>query len=70
MIWTNDPERDAERYHAMQARWLAGCPVCDACGYHIDDEFLYDDGEGLYHAECLLSKYRKDAEEFRPTEVY
>lgn len=58
MIFTDDPERDFDRWDMEQARREARLPVCEKCKKRIHDEDYYNDGEQILCEDCLLEKYR------------
>ena len=54
--YTNDPIRDAENYQADQEEWLKSRPICDQCGEHIQEEFMFQyEGEN-YCPDCWDDK--------------
>ena len=59
MIWTDNPERDADRYDAEQERNLAYCPICDKCGEPIQDEYAYQFVDGSWMCEECIESCRK-----------
>ncbi len=59
-MWTDDPERDADRYMEEAARWASRFPVCAICGEHIVEGEDYTDAIGEpIHWECFDEKYRR-----------
>ena len=58
MMWTDDPVADAAAYTEEQDRLLALRPVCDECGEHIQDEYMYViDGKNI--CPSCLEDYRE-----------
>lgn len=43
-----------------QARWLAGCPVCQHCQNPIQDEYLFVIEGDTLHERCVCDRYRKE----------
>ena len=60
MVFSDNPERDAERYQRQQERALADCIVCSVCGEPIQDDYAYDLGFDTWvHYECIDHFYRR-----------
>ena len=38
---SGDPLDDFDRLDREYTKWLEGCPVCDICDKHIQDEHYY-----------------------------
>ena len=56
-----------EEYSARQERWLNERPVCVSCGHHIQDEYMYDFGDGFICEECkdeFVKDCRKDVDAY------
>lgn len=65
MMWTDNPERDAERYAADIERWEQKFPVCECCGEHIvSGEEYVEIGGKYYHTECLWNTKRTMEEDY------
>ena len=41
MSYTNEPALDAAQRDYERDRWLESRPICDWCGEHIQDEWMY-----------------------------
>ena len=54
MIYTGDPAHDFDMWAAEQEKKLERLPVCDMCGNHIQDEYLYNFGD-IVCEDCLRS---------------
>ena len=46
-------------------RWRESRPVCDACGQHIQDEYMYKTLRGNFCEECAEAYADELAEEFK-----
>ena len=60
---------DKFREHdARQNRWLRSRPICIRCREPIQDDYGYDDGDGLMCAECwderVREEYRVDVDNY------
>ena len=54
MSWTDDPVADFLRYDEEKEQALERRPKCANCDEHIQDDELYDFGDGvLICPECL-----------------
>lgn len=54
MFYTDNPERDADRYERQQEKGLEDCPICEVCGEPIQDDFAYLIGiDEWIHDECI-----------------
>ena len=57
-LWTQNPERDAERYYNDLEEQAEKLPVCSECGERIDGEVAFEiDGEYICE-ECLIENHR------------
>lgn len=52
-MWTDDPIRDFERYDAELEKALEKRPICDECGEHIQDDYMYVIGNYTLCEDCL-----------------
>ena len=57
MLWTDDPERDYDRYLAEQDEKLAACPVCTDCGDPIQSWFAYNVNGEYYCETCFNDRF-------------
>ena len=62
MIWTDDPVRDAANYEAERERKMQELPICDICGFRINDDYYYKIG-GLTICEGCLEDCRENTPE-------
>lgn len=53
-----------DAYEAEREKRLARCPICASCGEPIQDEYLYDIDDNLYHEECVKELYRQSTENY------
>ena len=51
-------------HDAKQEDWLNKRPVCEECGEHIQDEYLFEIAGVIYCEECVNDLFRKDAEDY------
>lgn len=60
---SGDPLYDLAMREKEQQEWEDSLPCCDCCGEKVDD-YVYDiDGEILC-IQCMIEKYRRDAEDY------
>ncbi len=52
-MFTDNPIGDFERYDHDQEEHLENLPVCDQCGEHIQDDYMYVIGDYTLCEECL-----------------
>lgn len=64
MFYSDDPERDLDRYLAAQDREIEKLPICSECGEPIQDEHFYLINDEPICSDCLESNYRKDTEDY------
>ena len=59
MSYTNNPIKDCHAHDSEGEEWLETRPVCEICGYHIQDEggFLFEDK--WYHNKCFHDEFWK-----------
>ena len=57
--FTDNPEKDAERFYAEQEKRLQDLPTCTICGEPIQDDYAYDIGFSEYVHEDCIEKLRK-----------
>lgn len=50
---TNDPVEDAENYFWEQNEWLSKRPVCDVCGYEVQEDHYYDINGRIFCSHCI-----------------
>lgn len=62
--WTDNPIRDFERWDAEQEEKLEKMPVCDECGEHIQDDYLYDIGGEILCRTCMENKYERSVDDY------
>jgi formylmethanofuran dehydrogenase subunit E len=60
---SDDPIRDFAKWEREQQAWEDSLPRCDSCGEPVDDYVFDIDGEVLC-IECMIAKYRRDAEDY------
>lgn len=56
-----------EEHCAKEERWLKTRPVCVSCGEPIQDEYMYDFGDGWICENCkdeFVKDARKDVEDY------
>ena len=53
MYYTNDPVADAERYYADREKQLESRPICEHCGEHITDDFMFEINGFNVHEDCI-----------------
>lgn len=58
MIWTDDPVRDAANYEAEREQQMKKLPICDFCGYHITDDYVWKVGGECYCEKCAEKLFR------------
>ena len=63
-MFTDDPIRDFERYDAMQEERLEQLPICDGCGQHIQDDYLFEIDGQILCDECMAQEYRREVEDY------
>lgn len=64
MIYTDDAERDFDRYDMEMERRRARLPVCDKCRKRIQaDEYFDIEGEILCR-DCMEDRYMKYTEDY------
>ena len=64
MFYTDDPERDFDRYDAEQQEQLEKLPVCSYCLEPIQDDYLYEINDEVICEECLNENFRKNVEDY------
>ena len=64
MYYSDDPERDLDRWLADQDRELEKLPICANCGNPIQDDYFYLINDKPICSNCLESNYRKDTEDY------
>lgn len=52
-MWTDNPERDFDRWDAEQEEWLDSLPECWCCGNHIQQEDAVRIDGKWYCDDCL-----------------
>ena len=62
MIRTDDPLRDFNRYEAEQFLWEQSRPICDDCGDHITDEYMWE-FHGFHYCENCVRNHRERIED-------
>lgn len=65
--YTDDPERDFDRWDMEQERRRARLPYCEdrKCRKRvIDDEVYYDIGNEILCEECMKRRYQRSVEDF------
>lgn len=63
-MFTDDPYRDFLRHDAEQEKLLERLPICDSCGEHIQDDYLFEVDGNLLCEECMIREHRRDVEDF------
>ena len=61
--YTDDPVRDWDSYCECQDALHDMLPMCIECDHHIEDEHLWDLGDGPMCEECAERLYRKRTED-------
>ena len=68
MIWTSDPERDADRYlDRLERDWerrMKHRPDCAICGERIEDDYAYCINGEWYHEECIEDCQQKFEDDY------
>ena len=64
MIYTDNAERDFDRWDMEQTMREARLPVCDKCGERIRDDEFYDDGDEILCEDCLKAKYGRSTADY------
>ena len=59
-----EPWEQHDRYSNEQERKLEQMPICEYCGFHIQDDYLWDIDGTLCHEKCAEELFRKDAENY------
>lgn len=59
MYRTSNPVADAERYSSEMDEQLERLPVCNECGFHIQQERAVYIGGNWYCDECLSENRRE-----------
>ena len=59
MYRTDDPERDFDRWQAVQEAKLERLPKCSHCEEHIQDDAYYEVHGTILCPECLETYYKK-----------
>lgn len=52
------------RHEAERENELARLPVCEVCGEHIQDDFLYEINDELICESCLNHYHRKHTDDY------
>jgi hypothetical protein len=52
-FYSNNPEKDYDRWLEANERWLESRPVCKWCGEHIQEEHAYQVGDDLVCESCM-----------------
>ena len=60
---SDDPARDFYRHDKERQEWEDTLPRCDECG-EIMDDFAYEINGDLLCIQCVIEKYRRDAEDY------
>ena len=60
MYYTDDPERDYDRYDRDQTEWLNSLPVCEHCGEPIQEDEWYEIDGAEIHEDCLRDYCREN----------
>lgn len=60
MFYSDNPERDFDRYEAEQQRKLDRLPKCAHCGEPIQDEDCYKIDGDLVHSDCATDYLEKN----------
>lgn len=62
-IYTGDPDRDAAVHLAQCDAEAKRLPQCDKCDYPIEDEYYFEDEDGIFCENCwhnvVRDKYMK-----------
>lgn len=78
MSWTDDPERDFERYSAEQERrqtlYDMGCIICPYCKQAIrqyeDPRCYWLNPDEALHPDCLRDMFRSMRKRFEGRDLY
>ena len=60
---SGDPLYDFAMREREQQEWEDSLPLCDCCEQPIDD-YVYDIGGEILCIQCMIEKYRRDAEDY------
>ena len=63
-FYTDDAERDFDRWDMEQARREARLPVCDKCKKRINEDDYYDVHGEILCERCMQEKYRRSTEDY------
>lgn len=61
--YSDDPAADYDSYCREQDYLHDMLPMCIECDQHIEDEHVWDFGDGPLHEECAARLYRKRTED-------
>lgn len=56
MLFTDNPVADAENYYEQKDRELDKLPICDICGYHIQEDHYYNIDGLKYCPDCIQER--------------
>lgn len=59
MTWSDDPEKDFERYDAEQQAKLDKLPRCCICNEHIQEDTCYVINDEVFCEECHNKEFKK-----------
>lgn len=62
--YTDDPIADFNDHDASVSKWLSSRPICDMCGEHIQDDYLFEINGELICEDCLKTYHRKHVEDY------
>lgn len=62
MFNTDDPLRDFQRWQDEEYLWEMSRPICDDCGEHITDEYMWE-FHGLHYCENCVRNHRERIED-------
>lgn len=62
--YTDNAERDFDRWDMEQARREARLPVCERCGKRINEDDYYDVHGEILCESCMQKKFRRSTTDY------
>lgn len=63
-FYSDDPERDFDRWDAYQAQQEARLPKCEKCGKPINDDIYFEIDEEILCEKCMHDEYARSTEDW------